>query len=144
MIWMEGAMKRQAVFLGVLMCVGPVHAQHVQHVPEGSARPDPPALKEVSKDFPTGGALEARVMTATLEPGTTSPWHTHSAPVAVYVVDGTFTLEMEDRTVSLKSGQAMLEPVNVKMRAANRDTTPVRVVIFQVSPPEDPFLVPSK
>jgi len=110
-----------------------------------TARPDPPVLKQLSTEYPKADQLETRVMTATLQPGTASPWHTHAAPVTVYVLEGTFTLELENRApITLKAGQALLEPINVKMRAANHDPVqPAKVVIFQVSRPEDPFLHPA-
>ena len=55
----------------------------------------------------------------------------------------TVTLEFEGREpVSKKAGEALLEPINVKVRAANHGQTPTRVVIFQVSPPSAPFLTP--
>jgi quercetin dioxygenase-like cupin family protein len=105
------------------------------------ARPEPPVLKQITTEFPKGERHEARVMTATLAAGSTSPWHTHSAPVAVYVVEGTFTLELEGRDpIAKKAGEALLEPINVKVRAANRSGAPVKVVIFQVSDPEQPFM----
>src|SRR5438552_13565957 len=84
------------------------------------ARPDPPVLRESSRDFPKDDQLEARVLTATVQPGATSPWHTHPAPVAVYVIEGTITLEFDGREpVTKKAGEALLEPANVKVRAAN-------------------------
>jgi quercetin dioxygenase-like cupin family protein len=105
------------------------------------ARPDAPALKQVTTEYPKGDKLEARVMTATLAPGSTSPWHTHGSPVAVYVVEGTFTLEFDGRdAISKQAGEALLEPINVKVRAANRSNGPAKVVIFQVSEPEQPFM----
>lgn len=105
------------------------------------ARPEPPVLKQITTEYPKGDKLEARVMTATLAPGLTSPWHTHSGPVAVYVMEGTFTLEFDGREpIAKKAGEALLEPVNVKVRAANRSDAPVKVVIFQVSDPEQPFM----
>ena len=108
------------------------------------ARPDPPVLRESSRDFPKDDQLEARVLTATVQPGATSPWHTHPAPVAVYVIEGTITLELDGREpVTKKAGEALLEPANVKVRAANHGQTPTRVVIFQVSAPSAPFLTPT-
>lgn len=35
------------------------------------------------------------MIVATLTPGETTPFHTHRFPVTVYVLEGTFTLEME-------------------------------------------------
>ncbi len=65
--------------------------------------------------------------------------------MVVYVVEGTITLEFDGREpVSKKAGEALLEPINVKVRAANKGQTPTRVVIFQVSPPKAPFLTPTK
>ncbi|KAA2244028.1 cupin domain-containing protein [Salinarimonas soli] len=117
----------------------PAHAQ------QGTARPDLPVLKEVTTEFPKDREIEARVLTATVQPGTTSPWHTHSAPVVVYVLEGTFTLELKDReAVHRKAGEALLEPVNVAMRAANHGAVPAKVVIFQASPPHAAFLDPVK
>jgi quercetin dioxygenase-like cupin family protein len=109
---------------------------------EGTAKPDAPLLKEVSKEFPKGDELEARVMTATLQPGMTSPWHTHSAPVIVYVLEGTLTLEMDDGTKSVEAGQAQLEPISTRMRAVNSSDKPVKVLIVQISDPKEPFMNP--
>jgi hypothetical protein len=55
-------------------------------------------------------------------------------------------LELEDRgTVTVKAGQAMVEPPNVKMTGYNRSSAkPTRVVIFYVSDPDTPFLDPVK
>ena len=42
---------------------------------------------------------------------------------------------------SVKAGQALVEPPNVKMTGYNRNTTePLRVVIFYASDPDTPFL----
>ena len=131
-------MKKTSFVLSVLIAsAAPAFAQ--------DARPDAPLLKEISSEFPKGDKLEARVMTATLQPGSTSPWHTHAAPVIVYVLDGEFTLELDGKpAITKKTGEAMLEPINVKMRAANRSNAPVKVLIVQVSDPDQPFLHPSK
>jgi quercetin dioxygenase-like cupin family protein len=62
--------------------------------------------------------------------------------VAVYILEGAFTWEMEGRElVTVKAGQAMVEPPQVKMTGYNRSSTePLRVVIFYVSDPDTPFL----
>jgi quercetin dioxygenase-like cupin family protein len=129
----------------VAIAVAILSASLLGDVSGQEARPDPPVLAELSREFPKDDQLEARVLTATLQPGSTSPWHTHSAPVVVYVMEGTITLEFDGREpVSKKAGEALLEPINVKVRAANHGQTPARVVIFQVSPPKTPFLTPTK
>ena len=130
--------------LGVSVLVAGVAFGFQALAQDGTAKPEPPVLKQITTEFPKGDKLEARIMTATLQPGMTSPWHTHPSPVAVYVTEGTFTLEMKGRDpVVLKAGQGMLEPINVEMRAANRGTEVVKVVIFQVSDPTAPFMHPT-
>src|SRR3989442_8382196 len=97
------------------------------------ARPDPPVLRESSRDFPKDDLLEARILTATLQPGAASPWHTHAAPVAVYVIEGTITLEFEGRQPrAKKAGEAPTEPLNVKLRTANHGQTPPQDLSFHV------------
>ncbi len=110
----------------------------------GMAKPDPPLVREIVQGMPRGEKQEVRVLTATLKPGDRTPFHTHRFPVTVYILEGTFTLEMEGRApITLKGGQAMIEPHGVKMTGYNRSTTePMRVVIFYVSDPDAPFLDP--
>ena len=131
-------MKSFACALALSLLPGLASAQ------EGAARPNPPVLKELTTEFPKDAQLEARVLTATLAPGATSPWHTHATPVVVYVLEGTFTLEFKDREpIQRRAGEALLEPINVVLRAANNSQTePTKVVIFQASPPNVPFLHP--
>jgi quercetin dioxygenase-like cupin family protein len=85
-----------------------------------------------------------RVFTATLNPGDRTPSHTHRSPVTVYILEGAFTLEVEGRApVTVKAGEAMVEPPGMRMTGYNRSTTePLRLVIFYVSDPDTPFLDP--
>ena len=109
----------------------------------GVAKPDL-LVREIVQGMPKGERQEVRVLTATLKPGDKTPFHTHRFPVTVYVLEGVFTLEMEGRApVTVKAGQAMVEPPQVKMTGYNRSSTePLRVVIFYVSDPDTPFLDP--
>jgi len=110
-----------------------------------TAKPPPPLLREIVQGMPKGERQEVRVLTATLKPGEKTPFHTHRFPVTVYVLEGTFTLEIEGRApVTAKAGQAIVEPPRVKMTGYNRSgTEPMRVVIFYVSDPDTPFLDPA-
>jgi quercetin dioxygenase-like cupin family protein len=112
---------------------------------QSTAKPPPPLLREIVQGMPKGERQEVRVLTATLKPGERTPFHTHRFPVTAYVLEGTFTLEMEGRApVTAKAGQAIVEPPQVKMTGYNRSSTePMRVVIFYVSDPDTPFLDPA-
>ena len=108
----------------------------------GLAKPDL-LLRGVIAGMPRSDKQEVRVFTATLNPGDRTPHHIHRFPVTVYVVEGAFTLEMEGRApVIVKAGEAMIEPPNVPMTGYNRESTPLKVVIFYVSDPDTPFLDP--
>ncbi len=111
---------------------------------QSTAKPPPPLLREIVQGMPKGERQEVRVLSATVKPGDKTPFHTHRFPVTVYILEGEFTLEMEGRApVTVKAGQAMVEPPQVKMTGYNRSSTePLRVVIFYVSDPDTPFLDP--
>ena len=101
-------------------------------------------LGEIVQGMPKGETQEVSVFTANFKPGDRTVFHTHGFPVAVYILEGAFTLEMEGREpITVKAGQAMVEPPNVRMTDFNRSgTEPLRVVIFYVSDPDKPFLDP--
>ena len=83
-----------------------------------------------------------RVLTATFNPGDKTVHHTHRFPVTVYVLEGAFRLELKGREpLTVRAGEAMVEPPNVAMTGYNPSATEkTRVVIFYVSTPETPFL----
>jgi quercetin dioxygenase-like cupin family protein len=121
-----------AVLLGLPSCA------QAQSAPT----PPSPVFREVVQGMPKGERQEVRVFAVTVKPGDKTPFHSHRFPVTVYVLEGVFTLEMEGRApVTLKAGEAMVEPPQVKMTGYNRSSTePMRVVIFYVSDPDTPFL----
>ena len=107
---------------------------------QATAKPEE-ILKEVVAGMPRGESQEIRVFTATLKPGDRTPFHTHRFPVAAYVLEGAFTLELQGRPpVIVKAGEAILEPPNVRMTGFNRAAENTRIVIFYVAEPGTPFL----
>ena len=101
----------------------------------GLARPVP-VLREVVRGMPTGAEQEVRVLTAVFQPGDRTVFHTHRAPVTVYVLEG-------HPTAVVRAGSAFVEPPHVRMTGYNRSaTSQTRVVIFYVSVPGEPFLDP--
>jgi quercetin dioxygenase-like cupin family protein len=99
-------------------------------------------MQEAVAGMPKLDKQEVRVLTATFSPGDKTVYHTHRFPVTVYVLEGTFTLELEGRDpVIVKAGEALVEPPNVPMTGYNRTPTgQTRVVIFYVSDPGTAFL----
>ena len=119
-----------------LSCVATAHES-------GLARPDL-RLRQSVEGMPAAERQEVRVLTATFQPGDRTVTHTHRSPVTVYVLEGTFTLELDGREpVAIRAGQAFVEPPGVRMTGFNRsDREATRVVIFYVSDPDTPFLDP--
>ena len=119
------------VFAGLLLSLASASAQ------------EKTKLNELVAGMPQGEKQQIRVLTATLDPGDKTVFHTHRFPVT-FVLKGAFTLELEGRSpITIKAGDAILEPPNVRMTGYNRSTTePMRVVTFYVSDPDTPFLDP--
>lgn len=128
-----------AVMLAATAAAAPAPAQE-----GGLARPNL-LLKEVVTGMPRGERQEVQVLTATFRPGDRTVFHTHRHPVTVYVLEGTFTLELEGReTVTVRAGEALVEPPAVRMTGYNRSVdAPLRVVIVYVAEPGTPFLDPA-
>ncbi|WP_108517329.1 cupin domain-containing protein [Bradyrhizobium algeriense] len=114
--------------------------QHGAAVP-GTAKPNM-VLQQVVEGLPTDNKQTVRVMTATFKPGDKTVYHSHRFPVTVYVLEGAFTLELEGRPpLTVKAGEAMVEPPKVPMTGYNRSATEMtKVVIFYVSTNDTPFL----
>jgi quercetin dioxygenase-like cupin family protein len=106
----------------------------------GIAKPDM-VLQQVIEGLPKDDKQTIRVMTASFKPGDKTVHHTHRFPVTVYVLEGAFTLELEGRPpLTVKAGEAMVEPPNVAMTGYNRSSGTTKVVIFYVSANDTPFL----
>ena len=129
----------RVAMLTLLLCPIAAPAQ----VTPAPARPEL-VLRETVSGMPRGAQQEIQVMTATIAPGQSTVFHTHAFPVTVYVLEGSFTLDLEGQgTVVVRAGQAMVEPPNVRMTGHNRSATePTRVVIVFVADPGTPFLHP--
>jgi quercetin dioxygenase-like cupin family protein len=107
----------------------------------GFAKPNL-VLQQIVEGLPKDDKQAVRVLTATFKPGDKTVYHSHRFPVTVYVLEGAFTLELKDRTpLTVRAGEAMVEPPNVAMTGHNPSATEMtKVVIFYVSAPDTPFL----
>ena len=131
-----GRLARTGVTILALLVSLPAMAQE-----PNTAKPQL-LLKELVQGMPRSEQQEVRVLTANFKPGDKTVFHTPRFPVTVYILEGAFTLELEGREpITVKAGQALVEPPGEKMTGYNRSTSEaLRVVIFYVSDPEMPFL----
>jgi quercetin dioxygenase-like cupin family protein len=103
-----------------------------------------PLHREVVKTMPRLPDQEVRVLLATLLPGDVTPYHSHRFPVTVYMLEGTFTLELDGREpVAIEAGQVLVEPAGVAMTGFNRGPVPARMALFYVCEPDAPFADPA-
>ena len=117
---------------------GPALAQE-----SGLAKPNM-VLQQIVEGLPKDDKQAVRVLTATFKPGDKTVYHTHRFPVTVYVLEGAFTLDLKGHPpVTVKAGEAMVEPPNVAMTGYNPSANDMaKVIIFYVSTPDTPFLDP--
>jgi quercetin dioxygenase-like cupin family protein len=122
----------------------------VSLIATATAPAQPPAgpvqiLKAETGDVAASPRHELLVYTAVVGPGEVTPWHIHPSPLVLYVESGVFVLEVEGKPpIIAKTGEAILEPVNVVVRGKNGDThNPTRVVLFNVAKPGEPLIKPA-
>ena len=76
-------------------------------------------------------------------PGYFAATHTHPWEVRSLILEGAFTLELEGRApITVKAGEAFVEPPRTKMTGYNRGSGDLKVVIFYASDIDTPFLDP--
>lgn len=102
-----------------------------------------PLHREVVQTMPVAREQEIRVLFATLFPGDVTPRHSHRFPVTVYITEGVFTLELDDREpVAIAAGGAFVEPAGIPMTGRNSGDVPARMALFYVCEPNVPFADP--
>ncbi len=132
-------MRRSAAFIFAITGLLASRATARDH---GIAKPPNVIFTKIIQGMPKTDQQQVRVLAGTFRPGDRTVFHTHRFPVTVYVLQGAFTLEMQGRqTVTVKSGEAFVEPANVKITGYNRSRTKLmKAVVFYVSSPRTPFL----
>src|SRR6476660_2741310 len=132
---------QRAFSLAIAAAMALVWGFHGTTLAQGVTKPEP-VMTKIVEGMPASAKQEIRVMKAEFKPGDRTVFHTHRYPVTVYVLEGTFTLDLEGiGPVTIKTGEAFVEPPKVKMTGYNRSATDkLRVVIFYVSDEGTPFL----
>ena len=102
-----------------------------------------PIHREIVAGFPRSAEQEMRVLLATLLPGDVTPYHSHRFPVTVYMLEGAFTLELDERQpMVIEAGQVYVEPAGVNMTGRNDGEIAARMALFYVCEPDAPFADP--
>jgi quercetin dioxygenase-like cupin family protein len=105
-----------------------------------SASAQTQVLKEKTTEIPRASEHEARIFSVDLTPGAAGFWHTHPAPVFIYVEKGVLTTEGESQEPKeIKAGQAFVDSADKKHRMQNKGGEPVRLIVFQIADPSKPL-----
>ena len=81
-------------------------------------------------EYPKTGKAEVVSVIGEIEPGGRTSRHQHPAPVFVYVLDGTLTVQAEGgQPREYPAGQAFMEDVNHWHRAFNKTSAPVKILV---------------
>lgn len=134
-----------AIAVGALVILSITAGAKGNPLPVVAVTPLPAILDVTTGDLPKTPTVAVEIRQGTLAAGAATIWHTHPSPPFVYVESGTGTWEFKDGRPSQTrgAGQAIEEPANVVTRIVNAGTSRLNLVIFQVSKPGDPVLVPS-
>ena len=113
--------------------------------PAAVATPQPGILDVVTGDLPNTSPVAVEIRKGRLAPGAATIWHTHLTPIFVYVESGTGMWEYKTgRAPQTRSaGEAIEEPANAITRIVNSGNSTLDLIIFQVSKPGAPVLVPA-
>ena len=104
-----------------------------------------PIHRETVSGLPKMNEQEVRVLIANLLPGDVTPYHRHRFPVTVYMLEGAFTLELDDREpIVIEAGHVYVEPAGVNMTGRNAGEVPACMALFYVCEPDAPFADPVK
>lgn len=80
------------------------------------------------------------MLVAALLPGDVTPYHSDRHLVTVYMPEGTFTLELDDRTpVDVEPGLVLVEPSGINMTGSNKGDVTARKARSYVCEPGEPF-----
>jgi quercetin dioxygenase-like cupin family protein len=86
--------------------------------------------------------LEALVREHSYPPGWVAPRHRHDGDLFIYVIDGVFEIAVDGQWKSFRSGDVLAMKSSTVMDARNgSDSDFVKLVVFQIGKPGDPFLV---
>ncbi|MFC1899081.1 cupin domain-containing protein [Chloroflexota bacterium] len=76
------------------------------------------------------GATITTIGELTMAPGSELPLHTHPTEESMIIMDGEATSILGEETDTLKPGDLIFAPADVKHSLANRGTKPMRFIFF--------------
>ncbi len=94
--------------------------------------------------YPDAGPAELSGSLVTMLPGASTGWHRHAAPTVGYLLSGELTVEYATgETLVFRSGDGVIEALNVAHNGHNYGDEPVRIVVFHAGARDVPLTQPA-
>lgn len=103
----------------------------------------PPAQKEtLAQRAVPDQQLVVTIDRYTLAPGYVGGRHYHTGPVTVYILEGAFTIDEEDKPQrTFRAGEVYEEPIGTPMQARNLSASePSKILVVQVTKQGEPLM----
>lgn len=116
--------------LGLLACVA--GAAPAQEPPRAAVKP---LFAEMMAEWP---GKQVRAFLVEFPPGGQSVPHTHAGPIFVYVLSGTWIMQLEGAAeTTVKAGEVAYERANTRHLVSRNPsaTEPLRLLVFYISDP---------
>jgi len=135
-------MKKQILFLAALCVCFAVKAQYNKDVlVEPIIKTDTTSIGQKIV-YPTFANDEVSIMKVTIPPGKSTGWHKHLFPVFAYVLQGTLTVEVENRkTLQFPAGSSFSEVINTLHNGENKGKEDVVLIAFYMGEKGKPLSV---
>ncbi len=92
--------------------------------------------------YPKTENPEVRILKVTIPPGHSTGWHTHPMPAYGYLLAGELTVELPDGSKNtIKTGQAVVEVVNVLHEGTNTGSEPAVVLMVITTEKDKPATI---
>lgn len=133
-----------AVAVVSALLISAIARAQVSSAPSTVRKPLPPILNITTSELPKSATLAVQIRKGIVPPHGSTIWHTHPSPTFNYVESGSGTWEFRGQPSQPRSaGQAIEESAGIVTRVVNHGAAPLNLVIFQVSKPGQPVLVPA-
>lgn len=92
--------------------------------------------------YPKTDSPQVTAVMVEIPPGAQTGWHQHPYPCYAYILSGELTVEVKGgKAHKLQAGEALVEVVNTTHNGVNKETKPVRLVMFATGEKDKPFTV---
>lgn len=81
--------------------------------------------------YPTSGSAKLSSLIVTMDPGESTDWHKHGAPLYAYMLEGTLTVDYRKKGKrTYQQGDAFMEAMSYWHQGRNTGSKPARILVL--------------